>query len=84
MAEPPEPGVSAPEERILLALWAELLEQPVAGPDADFLRLGGTSLLAMRVSARLRYEHGIQITMPEVLENPTVAELAELMRARRG
>ncbi|GID90950.1 phosphopantetheine-binding protein [Amorphoplanes digitatis] len=61
---------------ILLRLWRESLGVADAGPDDDFFELGGDSLVATQLVARLREELGVAVTLLTVFENPTVAELA--------
>jgi hypothetical protein len=67
-ASAPEDGV----ERDIAAVWAEVLGVAV-GRDDDFFALGGESLLATRVSARLRSALGLPVT---IFDHPTVAALA--------
>ncbi|HEX2095588.1 MAG TPA: amino acid adenylation domain-containing protein [Longimicrobiaceae bacterium] len=64
------------EER-LAEIWRDALGVALVGVDDSFHELGGDSLLAIRVSARAR-ETGIGITPRQVLEHPTIAELARL------
>ncbi len=61
---------------VVLRLWRESLGVNDAGPDDDFFELGGDSLVATRLVARLREETGIAVSLLAVFENPTAAELA--------
>ncbi|MEU6159952.1 non-ribosomal peptide synthetase [Streptomyces sp. NPDC047130] len=63
-------------ERAVMALWAEVLELEVPGPEADFFTLGGHSLAAARVVAELRRSTGLAITLGALLARPTVADVA--------
>jgi pyochelin synthetase len=81
-----------PLEARLQALWGEVFGVSVdsVGLDTGFLDLGGDSLLAARLAGRLQEE------VPEagalyfdellraILEGPTVAELAAVLRAGAG
>ncbi len=75
-------GFAAPrtllEER-LAAIWSEVLEQPRVGVHDDFFALGGHSLLAIRVLAQIEEQLGLEISMTDLFEAPTVAGLAERM-----
>lgn len=65
-----------PLERIITALWADLLNRPELGADDDFFELGGDSRLALRTASRLSAELGLELPALEVLRHPTARELA--------
>ncbi|MDB1087492.1 SDR family NAD(P)-dependent oxidoreductase [Streptomyces sp. ACA25] len=82
-----EVGGDAPAtgaERLVAAVYAEVLGRPVNSRDADFFALGGHSLLATRVLARLRDEHGVLLRLRDLLSRPTVGALAELLPEDTG
>ncbi|MER6345313.1 amino acid adenylation domain-containing protein [Streptomyces sp. NPDC001595] len=66
-------------EKVLCDLFAELLEVPGAGPDDDFFQLGGHSLHAARLVARIRSRLGVKLSVADVFASPTPAGLAERM-----
>ena len=75
----------APEgelESSLAAMWQSLLGVERVGRNDNFFDLGGHSLLAMQVIARLREEQGIELSPALLFDHPTVAALADCMRAR--
>ncbi|SEM29213.1 type I polyketide synthase [Nonomuraea pusilla] len=74
-----ETGDWRPAERLVAALWSELLGFPVNDRDADFFALGGHSLLATRMLARLADDHGVPLRLSDLLARPTVAALAQLL-----
>ncbi|WP_327267757.1 amino acid adenylation domain-containing protein [Streptomyces sp. NBC_01218] len=67
---------SGPLEEKLTRLFAEVLGVEHAGPDDAFFDLGGTSLLAMRLVARVREECATELTIGSLFETPTPAALA--------
>ncbi|MFD5247390.1 amino acid adenylation domain-containing protein [Amycolatopsis sp. NPDC058340] len=73
--EPPRTGT----ERRIAEIWGELLKADGLGRTADFLRLGGQSLLAMRMIARVRDRFGVRLPVRTVFAAPTVAEFAAVL-----
>ncbi|MFD1815641.1 amino acid adenylation domain-containing protein [Rhodococcus gannanensis] len=69
-------------EAVLCALFGEVLEVRDVGPEDDFFDLGGHSLLATRVISRARAALDTELTMRDLFEAPTVADLAERVRSR--
>jgi amino acid adenylation domain-containing protein/non-ribosomal peptide synthase protein (TIGR01720 family) len=66
-------------ERILAAIWAEVLGMQQVGIEDDFFELGGDSILGAQVLARVRGAFGIGLSARTVFDASTVAELAELL-----
>ncbi|MFC9893512.1 non-ribosomal peptide synthase/polyketide synthase [Nocardia sp. NPDC127579] len=65
-----------PAERVVATVLAELLELDRVGLDDGFFALGGNSLSATRVAARVGAELGVTVPVRVVLEETTVAGLA--------
>jgi amino acid adenylation domain-containing protein len=78
-AAPSRPGDGL--ERTIAGVWSELLGVEHIGLDDDFVVLGGHSLTAMRVAARLRADHGVQVSPRDVLRHRTVAALVDALGA---
>ncbi|WP_052503982.1 non-ribosomal peptide synthetase [Micromonospora haikouensis] len=66
-----------PAQERVARIWAEVLDLDDIGVDDDFFELGGDSLRAMRLLARLRDEARLRLKMSELFRAPTVAALAE-------
>jgi acyl carrier protein len=60
-------------------IWAELLSAPAADipDDGDFFRLGGYSLLALRLRSRIQSDLGIVTSLESLLHCPTLAAQVE-------
>jgi acyl carrier protein len=63
------------EERVA-AVWREVLGVADVGVLDSFLELGGDSLLATRLMARLREELAVELPMDRLFAQPTVAAVA--------
>lgn len=67
---------AGPREEALTRLFAEVLGLRQVGPDDAFFDLGGTSLLAVRLVARVRAAFGTELTIGSLFEAPTPTALA--------
>jgi acyl-CoA synthetase (AMP-forming)/AMP-acid ligase II/acyl carrier protein len=65
-----------PLEGVVAGIWREVLGLERVGVADDFLALGGDSVQAAQVAARLRETLGVAIPMATFFETPTVADLA--------
>jgi acyl carrier protein len=66
-------------ERLLSTIWSDLLDVDAVGVHDSFLELGGDSLVAARVVARVREVLPIDISAGRLLEATTVCIMAELI-----
>ena len=68
-------------EEILAQLWREVLHIPVVGVDQRFLDLGGDSMLATQIVARVRRSFGIELSLLDFFDAPTIADQATAVEA---
>ena len=67
---------STPFEKTIAAIWTGILGLDAIGIHDPFLELGGNSLQAMRIAARVQDEFGVEIPLAELFAAATVAEMA--------
>jgi amino acid adenylation domain-containing protein len=75
---PEQAGGRAPEtaaERVLAAVWAEVLGVPAPPADANYFALGGDSIRAIQIVARAAGA-GLRLTPRQFFAHQTIAELA--------
>ncbi|CDR04894.1 amino acid adenylation domain protein [Streptomyces iranensis] len=72
-------GPATPTEEILSSLYGEILGLERVGADASFFELGGDSLLAMRLIARIRAVLDAEVSIGDLFATPTVAGVARLV-----
>ncbi|KAB2666732.1 MAG: amino acid adenylation domain-containing protein, partial [Verrucomicrobia bacterium] len=77
---PRGPGAATPArtptERLVAGIWEECLKRTGIGAEEDFQALGGHSLTAMRIAARLGKALGRPIAMRVLHKHRTIAQLA--------
>jgi amino acid adenylation domain-containing protein len=80
----PEVAPSASDsavESALATIWASVLGLERVGRDDDFYELGGDSLQAARIVARVSAEWNLPIAVPSLFEGATVAAMAKTVAA---
>ncbi|HYH79532.1 MAG TPA: amino acid adenylation domain-containing protein [Longimicrobium sp.] len=74
----------APRDEVearLARIWAEVLGVASVGPTQRFFEVGGNSLLALRLFARVRRELGCDLPVATLFVGGTVRHMAEAVRA---
>jgi amino acid adenylation domain-containing protein len=69
------------EERLLATIWADLLGHEPTSVEDNFFHVGGDSILTIRFAARA-YEAGLDITLKDVFDHPTIAGIASIAARR--
>jgi non-ribosomal peptide synthetase component F/acyl carrier protein len=72
---------SAAVDPALHAIWSEVLEVDELDVDDDFFALGGNSLLATQITARVADVLGVEVPLDALFEAPTLGAYAEQVRA---
>jgi len=67
-------------ERSLIEIWEQELGVKPIGIHDDFFRLGGDSLLAVRVMVRVEELFGKKLLLASLFQAPTIAQLAAMLR----
>jgi amino acid adenylation domain-containing protein len=73
-----------PLEETIAAVWREVLGVPRVGVHDDFFALGGNSLVALRLIARIRQAAGAEVPVAALLQGPTVEQLARTVADRQS
>ncbi|MEV5593693.1 amino acid adenylation domain-containing protein [Streptomyces sp. NPDC052496] len=73
-----------PDEAAVARVWTDLLGTAQLSSDLDFFSVGGHSLLANLLAARLSDTAGHPVRVAEVYEHRTLTEQARLLRRKRA
>ncbi|MCP6760180.1 MAG: amino acid adenylation domain-containing protein [Fischerella sp. CENA71] len=68
-----------PIEEKLAGIWSQLLGLDVIGVNDNFFHLGGHSLIATQMLARVRDVFSVELFFPQIFTHPTIASLAQLI-----
>ncbi|MCG8312645.1 MAG: amino acid adenylation domain-containing protein [Pseudomonadales bacterium] len=71
-----ETTVETATEKQLATLWGELLGKPVTSNNANFFDLGGHSLMAARLLARIEQLFDTKLNLKALFEHPTIGQFA--------
>ncbi|MGM9511618.1 amino acid adenylation domain-containing protein [Larkinella sp. GY13] len=63
-------------EQALMSLWVEVLKNADLGSEDNFFDLGGNSLLAMQLAARIHQRFNRQLSVKDVFDYPTLRRLS--------
>ena len=68
-----------PVERAIAEVWRDLLGVQEVAPGDDFFALGGHSLAAVRLFAKIRKQFGVDLPLATLFQAPTLAELSRIV-----
>jgi|GEM_PF-1329256 len=70
----------SPLERKLVAIWEDVLGVTGIGREDNFFHLGGHSLLVLPLLARIKAELGVQLSIANLMQRPTIAQLVRSLQ----
>jgi hypothetical protein len=62
-------------EMLMASIWTAVLGRAIRAPEADFLALGGSSLLAMQIAAEASSKFGRAVSVVDVLTSSSLRDL---------
>ncbi|TQV77360.1 amino acid adenylation domain-containing protein [Aliikangiella marina] len=73
-------------EREILKVWSKLLklEESQVSITADFFSLGGHSLLTTRLISQLRELFGLELSVQNIFQNPTIKKIATIIELEQN
>ncbi len=77
-------STSGDVEGIIRSIWIDLLQTDAVGLDDNFFDIGGHSLLAVQVNARLQEQISSQISLIDLFRFPTIRSLANHLASQGG
>jgi amino acid adenylation domain-containing protein len=75
---------TTPTEELLAGIWTEVLPVDRVGISDNFFDLGGHSLLATQVITRIRAALAADLSLAQLFDHPTVADLASVIDTLTG
>jgi amino acid adenylation domain-containing protein len=76
------PAELTPDEARVAAVWTDLLGVADVSPGLDFFSVGGHSLLANILAARLGRDRGLSVKVADIYEHRTLAAQARLLATK--
>ena len=71
-------------QKSVVVLWKNILEVERVGLTDDFFDLGGHSITAMQLLARISDEFGVKVTLKQLFTDRTVQAISRLIEKQRG
>jgi acyl carrier protein len=70
-----------PVEKVIAGIWEEVLGRKRVGASDNFFEIGGHSLIATQVISRVKEVLGVEVSLRQLFEEPTVRGLAQAITA---
>ncbi|HMD54551.1 MAG TPA: condensation domain-containing protein, partial [Phycisphaerae bacterium] len=70
-------------EKLLADIWSEVFHRPMIGRDGHFFDLGGDSLTAAVIAARIGAATNVEMDLRLFTDHPTLADLAKVIEGLR-
>jgi amino acid adenylation domain-containing protein len=80
----PHASPTSENHRVIAGIWKELLNRDTVGIHDNFFDSGGHSLLLVQLQNRLWRRFGREISIVELFERPTIADMAEALSGSDG
>ena len=71
-----------PLEQLVASVWSDLLQVPQVGMDDDFFVCGGHSILAVRMTSRLKTILAINFSLQQLFRQPTIRGIVAGLKER--
>ena len=71
------------EEKIA-QIWKQVLNIPSLNIEDNFFELGGHSLIATQVISRIRETYGVETSLRDLFQSPTIAQLSQLIEVNNS
>lgn len=82
MGEGPPQGLRpSTVERTVTEIWKDVLNMPDQRKDATFFELGGQSISAVRITARVEDELGIEVDLDVLFDDPDLETFVRTVTA---
>ncbi|HEY3861188.1 MAG TPA: amino acid adenylation domain-containing protein [Verrucomicrobiae bacterium] len=73
-----------PAQKELTAVWSELLGIENPRLDDNLFHVGGHSLIAVRLAAKIKERFAVKLSVAAVFQHPTIRELSAVIDARKA
>jgi len=77
-------AAETPTEKIIFQMVVEMLKHNQFGVTTNLISMGLTSLSAMRFTFAIQKEFGVELTVKDVLQTPTIRELSALIDGKHS